>query len=713
MTQRRPLPPWRWRRPAWRLPAPILNGLSVGLGLVCLTTVIAGIAGLPAAVAASSGAAAASVADTVSSPQAKTSQMVPAVLGSVLVAALVALTHAHLVALTACVLAVSFTSVMWTAWGKRGAPQTFAMILSLVFQMAAFNNRPMDASATWQHLAWVTVGALGLAAWSHLTVWALATRYRTLALVDSLAALARLMRSQATWTTAHTALLPLVRQQAAIADVFQSARDLLYSQPQATASPRTLRQVSALVHLVNLRDVVLACQLDLDSLPPDAHAQRSLQALAQSLDLQADRLDTIAHALQTGTALPASPSQSDINWPDHDARLVSLQRRVQTMNQLGLRLAESLDHAAEPLGTAPAVLQTLVSPNDWTWTPLKAQLQWRSPVLRHALRATVAMGCADALAHVLPWASHPHWLLMTVAVVMRGNLEQTLARRDARILGTLVGCVLASGLLWLNPGAAWLFAALALSLSLAHGYVQRDYRITAASGALLALLQAHLFTPGAHPAIFAAGERLADTLIGAGLAWGFSYVLPSWERDRLPLLVRHLLCAQARYAHHVLHWHEAHPLTAKRSHARREVYDVLWLLAQALERVKKEPRRVRSWNVELETVLIRSHRLISHLAGIKGLLTQRQDELDASVVQPALHHTEQRLKTWLTEEAPSAPEYKPDSSDVVHDLPAAHAAPTPWLLHRLDQAVAEAGALANAAGTVIQAAPLHESMPTR
>lgn len=69
-------------------------------------------------------------------------------IGSALVAALVAITHANLFALTLCVLAVSFTSVMWTAWGKRGGPQTFAMVLSLVFQMAAHANHPMDASAT-------------------------------------------------------------------------------------------------------------------------------------------------------------------------------------------------------------------------------------------------------------------------------------------------------------------------------------------------------------------------------------------------------------------------------------------------------------------------------------------------------------------------------------------------------------------------------------
>jgi hypothetical protein len=142
-------------------------------------------------------------------------------------------------------------------------------------------------------------------------------------------------------------------------------------------------------------------------------------------------------------------------------------------------------------------------------------------------------------------------------------------------------------------------------------------------------------------------------------------------------------------------------LTAKRSHARREVYDVLWLLAQALERIKKEPKRAGSWTPELEILLIRSHRLISHLAGIKGLLTVRQNELDPTLVQPALQHTEDTLKALLALKAPATPMsstgHEEALAEVVHDLPAAHAAPTPWLLHRLAQTVDEARALAQAA----------------
>jgi uncharacterized membrane protein YccC len=288
-------------------------------------------------------------------------------------------------------------------------------------------------------------------------------------------------------------------------------------------------------------------------------------------------------------------------------------------------------------------------------------------------------------------------------VVMRGNLEQTLARRNARVLGTVVGCALVSLLLAARPDAALLFVVLALAQSLAHGYVQRDYRITTAFGAVMALIQAHLFAHGAQAAWLDVAVRLADTLIGAGIAWGFSYVLPSWERAQLPALVARLRRAQLDYAHQVLRWHELHPHTPQRNHARREVYDALWLLAQALQRTDKEPAYARSWSPQLETMLIRSHRLISQLASVRILLTRRLSHLEPETTRTALQHTDAALARSLgqTSVPPAGtPEPAPDTPDVAYDLPSPAGDPTPWLQRRLRHIEAEARAWSQAAAGI-------------
>ena len=716
------------------LPAPVLNGISVGLGLACLTTLIGLAAGMPAAITASSGAAVTSVADTVCAPQAKRGQMLPAVLSSTLVAALVAFSHPYPMLMTAVLLLTIMSSIMWMSWGKRGGPQTFVMVLTLVFQMAAFSRQSTDWPHVWLHLGWVVTGSLGMAVWSMLSIRILAKRYRTLAVADSLDALANMMQAQAQWTRqqspAHSDstdsakdLLTLIAQQAGIADVFQNARDLLYS--QADASPPdtlTQRQIQALVHTVNLRDVVQACQLDLDRMPSHADTGQAIDALAEQLTQHAAQLRDMAQAWrqrqpQARTAIHRAPIEAPDTPDTPEPILQSLVRRRRHMQSLMDLIGQSLNKSTLPASVDTTAhintMLTLVSPSNWTLVPLKAQLHGQSPVLRYAARATLAVACADAVAHVLPWASHPHWILMTVAVVMRGNLEQTLARRDARIQGTLVGCLIASGILYgAGPHVAWLFLALAISLSLAHGFVMINYRVTAAAGAVLALVQGHLFSPDQHPALLDAAERLGDTLIGAALAWGFSYVLPSWERRQLPNLVGRLLKAQAHYAHHALRWHEEHANTPRRSHARREVYDVLWLLTQSLQRMGKEPRRTRAWAPHLETLVIHSHRFISQLAAVKGLLTVRHASLIASQTAPALALTERHIIAMFKGEAVSPvpaslsdghtdDELSEDAATPEIGHEAEHEndrqATTAWLFKRLQQTEHEARLLSEAA----------------
>lgn len=694
-------------------PAPVLNGISVGVGLACLTAIVGALAGMPAAVTAASDASTASVADTVCAPQAKPQQMLPAVASTLLVTVLVALSHASLFWLTVVVLLTTFSAIFWMAWGKRGGPQTFVMVLTLVFQMAAFSQQAMSPAQVGRHILWVGLGAAGMALWSMVSIRVLARRYRTLALADSLQALAGVMRSQAHWTRLHQpgqadgqreALLTLIARQAGIADVFQSARDLLYSQAGTpNCNPLTRRQIECLIHIVNLRDVVQACQLDLDRLPDQAETPAVVARVAEQLRMLADQLDGMALRWRTNRPWHA-PAASEFTWPEDPAILASLGRRCRHMQALVALIAQSHEEQAQAITQADqdTILRTLVSPTSWTWGPLKVQLTPSSPVWRYAMRATLAVACADALAHVLPWTSHPHWLLMTVAVVMRGNLEQTLARRDARVQGTLIGCLIASALLSGAGHSAWLLLALTIALSLAHGFVLINYRVTAAAGAVLALVQGHLFSPTAHPALIDAAERLGDTLIGAALAWAFSYVLPSWERQQLPRLAQRLLQAQVHYTHHALRWHLDHPRSPRRSLARREVYDVLWLLSQSLQRMGKEPRRNQAWAPALEALLVHSNRLISQLSAIKGLLTVRHQELDEALVAPALRKAEPQIRASLQGEAmptvntaspaQAAHAAMPDEVSPVHeaDSPRLTGDLNHWLMLRLAQTVEEA-----------------------
>lgn len=736
---------------ARRLPSHLVNGLSVGAGLASITTAIALGAGMPEALTASSGAAVVSIVDTVTPLRAKTRPMWMAAIATVIVALLVALCQGRPLMMGLAVLAITFSAILWTAWGKRGGPLTFTMILGLVFQMAAFQLGHFQGAGLWEHLGWVALGGVAMVGWSLLTARVLAARYQTLAVADSLHALARLLDTQADWLaslpqrhaqgTAHEdALLPLVRQQATIADVLQQARDLLYENPD---HPHARRWIPGFIGIVDVRDLVLACQLDLDHWPAGTPVPEPLLQWGQEMKALAAHLHRMADATARSLPWPALPAPRETrNTRDtpppaepQDAlntTLLSLLRRHAQMRRGIQRLHEALAQPeAQGLTLDHAVLQSMRSPVDWPLANLRAVMTWRAPVLRHAARTTAAMACAYGLAHVLPWTAHPQWLLMTVAVVLRGNLEQTLARRDARIIGTLAGCLLATSLLALHPPGGVLLLTMAVALSFAHAYALVDYRITSMAGAILALLQVHSAAQG-HPLPLAAMERLGDTLVGAGLAWGFSYLWPAWERHQLPQLVARLLRAQARYAHHVLGQGVQSTLGERGSHARREVYDVVWLLTQSLQRMQKEPSAQRARLRDLETVVVRSHRLTSQIAGVRGLLLARQAEFDPAQSLRMLTQADARMSAVFgaaagstapatpqatpptlidTLQPPLAPSAPPD--DASAELPSNTAllsaehpqsvdSPLPWLARRLHQAEVDGQALVQASRSFTQ-----------
>jgi uncharacterized membrane protein YccC len=256
----------------------------------------------------------------------------------------------------------------------------------------------------------------------------------------------------------------------------------------------------------------------------------------------------------------------------------------------------------------------------------------RSPVLRYALRVAVALLVGYTVGLHLPWAAHPQWILLTIAVVMRTNLAQTIERRNARLLGTLLGCVLVTAILSLHPSVPVQFLVLALGAGIAHGFAQVRYLVAATAATVLALIQGHLLHTAGEFALF---ERLADTLIGTALAWAFSYVLPAWERRQLPALLIRLRKAQLQHAQAALGGDELASADADWRLARREVHDSLAAIAIAAQRAQAEPRSVQPPLDLLERVQLRSYRLLAQLGGMRTWREQPQ-ALPAEQARPLL-----------------------------------------------------------------------------
>jgi uncharacterized membrane protein YccC len=576
-----------------------------------------------------------------------------------------------------------------------------------------------------QVAGWSALGGLAYIAWAMASSWGLQRRYRALGMAQALDAAAELLRARADLLRATGAdgqgmasMQAWVQGEAVLAERLQSARDLVFADTQADSGRG---DPAVLLRLIDLRDVLLASRLDLDRLGGDELGRNLLHAVADALDDIARGLEDAAGRRRAGGDGHDTGSEPPdlarhlgrISLPEADprSRLVPvLQARLREMAEQLNRIRHLLAGGAEAAALEAAQLQPFVGPEGWPWQAVAAQLTLASPVLRHALRFALALSAAYALALVLPWASHPHWLVLSVAVVLRGNLEQTLSRRNARITGTLLGCgvvVLLSG----TRAAPLLPAVFLLAVGTAHASVLNRYWLTALAATVMALLQAHTVDPSGG---FAVAERVADTLLGAALAWAFSFVLPAWERRLLPGTVDSVERTLAAYASHALQRDAADPVAQRL--ARRQAYDALAMLGAALQRSGAEPRRVRLPAREVATLLDHGQRLMAHLSLVRMALSRAEDPSLGDAARQALDQARQALSKALapasaglsptataTTNAESAlsAETAADPEDLSQlPLQAPEVDIVPWLQRRLRMLVGDAQAIRGAADGV-------------
>jgi uncharacterized membrane protein YccC len=555
-------------RTLWRvlLSSYVSNGLSAALGLLLISSVVQAVWGEAAAAAASVGAILVIPTDAPAPRRGKFWQLVPAALIALPLFFAAHALHADALRLGLLLVGATFVAFLAGAWGKRGLPITMSAMFAVVFAMATA-AQPDGSSALWDS-AHAALGAAAYLVWGTLANALLNARYRVQLLAETLVSVATLMRTQAEQFVAEAATPPpgrkhpiglLMRHQAALADQLQAARNLLLESPR---TPQRLRLAGMLMQVLEMRDHLLACELDLDALRGHPEQLAMLQALRDILLRLADDTDTLADQLLTRRPVPAHPRRLSGYAAEQaqDERLLEAENKAPSTDALAGALARRIGHLDDEVGRVAALAsgqaepdlaavrvnwQMFISPTGWSWQPLGEVWHWHAPPLRHALRAALAIGSGYGLSLAMPWGKHEYWILLTIVVVLRGSLAQTLERRNSRVAGTLLGCLLAAGLLWAHAPGWLLLLTVTLGQGLAHAFAVRNYLVTAVAATVMALLQAHLLNQGISPT-FEVVERVADTLIGVAIAWAFSYVLPSWERRQIPSLVTRTLAAQSR-----------------------------------------------------------------------------------------------------------------------------------------------------------------------
>ena len=179
--------------------------------------------------------------------------------------------------------------------------------------------------------------------------------------------------------------------------------------------------------------------------------------------------------------------------------------------------------------------------------PLRANLDWQSPALRHALRT--ALTAALPLAFTMAWFTpYDHWLTITVVATMQPYFSLTFTRAIERIIGTAAGGVIAAcvGLVCTSPLA--IAAAMFPLAMLAFAVRAVSFGLFMMALTPLVVLLVETGSPDTGEWTIALA-RAALTTLGGVIAVGANFLLwPSREPDLVAAEVKKAIAAHGTYA---------------------------------------------------------------------------------------------------------------------------------------------------------------------
>ena len=570
---------------------------------------------------------------------------------------------------------VGFTGLstgLLSAYGKRALTLSMTGVLTLVYAMGRHFETAGDA---FFYLDVFAAGALIYALYAGAFAVAFDDRARRLLLAEAMRGFATYLRAKAALYNPDmegpSAFRALIDAHAALIERLQSARDAIFSR---RAHALQKKRIDTLIALLDAFETMLSGDADFELLRRSR--RRALKWRINAFILTAaDEIENLTLALRQRRA--------EVSSSVRDGDEAALIAAVEESNREAPE-SEAVDHAyyvtANKLVMASAHIAALAKTLDKDTPPstlaseldfapfqqsiprglgvLIRQFAFDRPALRFGIRLSLAMLTGLALTFLFPRFAHANWVLLTIALIMRANYSVTSQRRLDRITGTLIGCAIAVALIAVSPPGL-LLASIVLAIGLSHAYAGVRYRITAAAASVSSLVLLHFSDPSVHPQFF---ERVVDTLIGAGLSYAFSFLLPSWEWDDLPRLVKGLLAADSAFAEAALrrvHLRQPYRL------ARKRILDAVAQLSGAVRRMAGEPHADRRTLATLNELLGANYALASDLTSMPVLIKVRGGELDVERADAEILAARNRVMRVLAGEAPAT------SAPVAHESLAA------------------------------------------
>lgn len=211
------------------------------------------------------------------------------------------------------------------------------------------------------------------------------------------------------------------------------------------------------------------------------------------------------------------------------------------------RLVTNVDHHRK-LALTKNQQSKFLTKEDYSFSVLKENWSLKSTIVRHSLRLTIAFLIGFLVGKIFH-LENAYWVLLTIVVIMRPSYGLTKERSVKRVIGTIIGVIIAIGIVQLTGNVYVYISLAAVSLILGVSLLNRNYIVAAAAITLNVIFMFSLIKSDQWSVI---AFRLIDTVIGAVISLAIGYILfPNWEFKTIKSAIHSALESNRNYLNEI------------------------------------------------------------------------------------------------------------------------------------------------------------------
>ncbi|MEL1255528.1 FUSC family membrane protein [Flavobacterium sp. DGU38] len=295
-------------------------------------------------------------------------------------------------------------------------------------------------------------------------------------------------------------------------------------------------------------------------------------------------------------------------------------------NQVGkikiIQRAFSLAMQSYKLKDKDKELEKFLTPQYYPLRTLIENLSFSSSIFRHSVRLTITILIGFIVGKFLPF-QNVYWILLTIVVIMRPGYGLTKERSYNRIFGTILGGLLAFGIVSLVQNHVILSVFSIICMLLGISFAQSNYKISATFVTMYVVFIYGILVPNVVEVI---QFRILDSLVGAILAFlANQFLWPAWEFINTPIHIENSIHANRTYLKEIADFYnkKGEVPTSYRL-ARKNVFIEIGNLMTSFQRMMQEPKSKQKTLPLVNKLVVLNHSLLSALASLSTYIQSHQ-----------------------------------------------------------------------------------------